>query len=186
MERSTFTPAAAVLGGARPTPGKTDVVDPNVRPIVGRSGDVPPTPPPAMPQATPTPALKPVPPSTPSANPGSVSAKPAVTPPVSAATPARNTGVERYRVQAVLAVDGDTWESFSVRFLGDARYADALREFNRNYDFSPDLLRKTGKMLPGTTIHVPPAKVLIDRHGTLIREPAGGATASPAPTARPF
>jgi hypothetical protein len=99
-------------------------------------------------------------------------------------TPPGPPTVERYRVHAVLAVQGETWMSFSRKYYGDARCAEALREFNRNYGFAHPRLRQDGNIVPGDTIHIPALKILLERHRSLIRDDA--VTPPSTPTARPL
>ncbi|MGL4549679.1 MAG: hypothetical protein ACRC33_00720, partial [Gemmataceae bacterium] len=139
------------------------------------------------------------PPAPPPATPGPISAtpvtpaetpKPAATPIVvgpSAGMPAPPgpPAVERYRLHAVAAVQGESWMSFSRKFYGDARCADALREFNRNYGFAAPRLRQDGVIIPGDTVHIPPLALLLERHRSLIRDDAVTPTDS-TPMTRPL
>lgn len=76
--------------------------------------------------------------------------------------------------------------TFSSKYYGDARCADALREFNRNYGFADKRLRQDGRVLPGDTIHIPSLKLLMERHRSLIRDDAVVPSPTSTPTTRPL
>jgi hypothetical protein len=74
--------------------------------------------------------------------------------------------------------------TLSRKYYGDARCADALKEFNRNYGFTAPRLRQDGNIVPGDTIHIPALKILRERHRSLIRDDA--VTPPATPTTRPL
>ena len=59
-------------------------------------------------------------------------------------------------VRGIAIKQGDTFESIARReYNGHGEYAAALADFNRNDRFTSDAL-KTGKLVPGDTILIPP------------------------------
>lgn len=82
-------------------------------------------------------------------------------------TPPRK--VERYNVESYQCLQEDTWASISKKKYLTERYAEALQAFNMQNPQTSDRLKRDGRPAPGDEILVPPAWLLGDRHGSLIR-----------------
>jgi hypothetical protein len=91
---------------------------------------------------------------------------------------------EEYRLQS-----GDTFAGVSRRFYFSDKYSIALQQYNRDYPIgSPNLKQDPPKLTAGTSVWIPPIRILEKRYPTMIADfkpLANAAVAGPATAAAP-